>query len=445
MSSRVLRYAQFIGAAVIARFALGLGFPLLARGKYREESIAQSFAEILRYFEPIWQVFELPPFLLLGLVCGSLPQQALRRAVGLFAVGLIAFSAIYYFGYMNSEAYMVRRAWTAASLAAGFVPMKCLGVVLVAFLARLVLGHRICQIPPGPLTRRYLPSGALFVLMALTASQSADAREDEIRANGLLFRYLDEGTGPPLVLVHGSIADYREWTKQIGPLSQHYRVIAYSRRYHWPNSPAGKDADAALDRQAEDLEAIIRTLGIAPAHIVGHSYGGATALVVALRHPELIRTLVLAEPAVGGVLGAEGREGALAEEGKAVRAEMKEAFASGNAERIVRTYSSRVAPGEFENASPETRQMLLANISAFELDFQSPRPPFTCNDARQIGAPSLVVTGSLSAAGLQRISEVLAKCLKAGNLVKIPQATHWLQSDHAQLFNDTVLNFVGKH
>lgn len=141
MSPRARRYAQFIGAAVIARVALGLGFPLLARTKYREESVAESFSEVIRYFEPMWQAFELLPFLLLGIVCGSLPQQALRYAVTLFAIGLLAFSAIYYYGYMSSEAYMVRRAWTAASLAAGFIPMKCLGVVLVAFLARLVLGR----------------------------------------------------------------------------------------------------------------------------------------------------------------------------------------------------------------------------------------------------------------------------------------------------------------
>jgi len=228
-------------------------------------------------------------------------------------------------------------------------------------------------------------------------------------------------------------------------LSQHYRVIVYSRRYHWPNSPPGKDADATLDRQADDLEALIRALGIAPVHIVGHSYGGATALVVALRRPEMVRSLVLAEPAVGGVLGAEDRDGALAEEGRAVRAEMKEAFASGNPERIARTYASRVAPGEFDNASPEVRQMLMANVAAFELDFQSARPRFTCEDARQIGAPSLVVSGSRSAAGLQRISEVLASCLQAGSLLKIPQATRWLQADHAEVFNAAVVDLLAKH
>jgi len=147
MSPRAFRYTQFVGAAVIARVALGLGFPLLARVIYRGESVAESFAEIVRYFEPIWEAFELLPFVLLGVLCGSLAQQALWRAVGLFVVALLAFSAIYCFGYMSSEADMLRHAWTAASLAAGFVPMKCLGVVLVAFLARLVLGRRLSGPP----------------------------------------------------------------------------------------------------------------------------------------------------------------------------------------------------------------------------------------------------------------------------------------------------------
>jgi pimeloyl-ACP methyl ester carboxylesterase len=71
---------------------------------------------------------------------------------------------------------------------------------------------------------------------------------------------------------------------------------------HWPNLAPGKDADASVERQADDLAGIIRTLGIPPARIVGHSYGGAVAINLTLRHPELVRTLVLAEPAVSGVL-----------------------------------------------------------------------------------------------------------------------------------------------
>lgn len=153
-------------------------------------------------------------------------------------------------------------------------------------------------------------------------------------------------------------------------------MIAYSRRYHWPNLPPGKDADASVERQAGDLAAIIQAMGIAPAHTVGHSYGGAVALDLTLRPPELVRTLVLAEPAVSGVLGHTLENDAVSKESQTVRAEMKEAFATGDAERIVRTYAARVAPGEFEKAPPEVRQMLVANVPAFQLDLSSRRSPF---------------------------------------------------------------------
>jgi hypothetical protein len=128
---------------VVARVSVGLGFPVLAHVRYRGDTVAAAVAEIDRYFEPLSEAFELLPFLLLGLVCASLPVQALRRAVGLFVVTLVVFSAIYYSGYMSFEAYMARHAWTAASLAGGFVPMKCLAVVPFAFLARLVLGRHL--------------------------------------------------------------------------------------------------------------------------------------------------------------------------------------------------------------------------------------------------------------------------------------------------------------
>jgi len=65
------------------------------------------------------------------------------------------------------------------------------------------------------------------------------------------------------------------------PLAVRYRVIAYSRRYHWPNAAPGQDADATLERQVENLAALMEALEIAPVHVVGHSYGGATALLLA--------------------------------------------------------------------------------------------------------------------------------------------------------------------
>jgi pimeloyl-ACP methyl ester carboxylesterase len=286
---------------------------------------------------------------------------------------------------------------------------------------------------------------APVVLFLLFAATSSAEKTGKVSVNGLSFAHVVQGSGPPVVLVHGSVSDYREWSKQMAPLARHYRVIAYSRRYHWPNPPPGRDADASLERQADDLAAIMKALGITPAHIVGHSYGGAVALNLALRHPELVRTLVLSEPGVSGVLGNSPENDAALKEGQALRAEMKEAFASGDAERIVWTYAAHVAPGQFEKATTEVREMLLANVQAFQLDYNSRRPPFTCDDARRLAVPTLILSGDRSPMGLQHIAKTAARCIEAARFVSIPGATHWMQHDQAQAFNDAVLAFLAQN
>jgi len=124
---------------------------------------------------------------------------------------------------------------------------------------------------------------------------------------------------------------------------------------------------------------------------------------------------------------------------------MREVFAKGDAEQIIKTYAAHVAPGDFEKATPEERKMLLENVTAFQLDFTSQRPPFTCEDAQKITVPVLVLAGDHSPMGLQRIAETTAQCIKGAKFVKIPQATHWMQLDQPQVFEDEVLAFFAKN
>jgi pimeloyl-ACP methyl ester carboxylesterase len=131
-------------------------------------------------------------------------------------------------------------------------------------------------------------------------------------------------------------------------------------------------------------------------------------------------------------------------ESQAVRMRMMEAFAKGNAEQIVKTYAAHVAPGDFEKATPEERKMLLENVAAFQLDFTSRRTPFTCEDAQKITVPVLVLAGNQSPLGLQRIAETTAQCIKGAKFVKISQATHWMQLDQPQVFDDEVIAFLAK-
>lgn len=100
------------------------------------------------------------------------------------------------------------------------------------------------------------------------------------------------------MLVHGGISDHRIWQIQREALGRKYRAIAYSCRYCWPNAPAPPDAEYSFAENVDDLQALVTTLGAAPAHLVGNSSGGLVCLYLAIRAPELVRSLVLLEPFV---------------------------------------------------------------------------------------------------------------------------------------------------
>src|SRR6185436_1351290 len=112
--------------------------------------------------------------------------------------------------------------------------------------------------------------------------------------------YLEKGRGLPVIFVHGGLDDYRAWQPQLEPFAQSYRVIAYSRRYNFPNNNPHIRPDHSAIIEAEDLAALIKKLKLGRVHLIGHSYGALTALFLAVKHPELVRTLVLAEPPVLG-------------------------------------------------------------------------------------------------------------------------------------------------
>src|SRR3954469_21181865 len=146
----------------------------------------------------------------------------------------------------------------------------------------------------------------LIICLALFAVLPQPARAEEgpgespktIRVNGVELHYLDQGKGVRVVLVHGGLEDYRSWQPQMEAFSQRYRTIAYSRRHNYPNARTSPEPDYSAVLDAEDLAALITTLNLKPAHVVGVSYGAYTALLLAQKHPQLVRSLALCEPPV---------------------------------------------------------------------------------------------------------------------------------------------------
>jgi pimeloyl-ACP methyl ester carboxylesterase len=109
------------------------------------------------------------------------------------------------------------------------------------------------------------------------------------------------GSGPPLVLVHGTGADSKRWGRVVPALSEHFTVYACDRR----GRGASGDAPAySLMREVEDILAVLAALE-APVTLLGHSFGGICALEAAARASRLHR-LVLYEPPLGLPVGPPG-------------------------------------------------------------------------------------------------------------------------------------------
>ncbi len=109
--------------------------------------------------------------------------------------------------------------------------------------------------------------------------------------------HYDSGGGvagePPIVLLHGVTLRSEDWENIFPRLATRYRAIAYDARGH---GKSGRAASYALDDLVADLIRVLREIVKAPAILVGHSVGGATALVAAAREPPLVRGLVLEDP-----------------------------------------------------------------------------------------------------------------------------------------------------
>jgi len=117
----------------------------------------------------------------------------------------------------------------------------------------------------------------------------------EGRSDGVEFACKEEGSGKPVIFVHGSLGSWTDFSRQVHTFGKDYRALSYSRRFHPPN-PCVAGAPYTLRRHAEDLAAVIDALAVERPAVVASSWGGCAVLLCAILHPGLLGSLVLCEP-----------------------------------------------------------------------------------------------------------------------------------------------------
>jgi pimeloyl-ACP methyl ester carboxylesterase len=267
--------------------------------------------------------------------------------------------------------------------------------------------------------------------------------------DGVRLAYTEAGRGEPLVFVHGSLEDLRIWRRQVELFSAHYRVIAYSRRYHHPNAaPGAGDPTYTAALHASDLAGLIEMLKLAPAHLVTSSFGGCVALALAVARPELVRSLVLAEPPLMPWLEhiSGGAPLAAAFYADAWRPAQL-AFKDGDPEDGIRLFlDGVVGRGAFDRLSPSGRRMLLDNAAEMQAETSSPDifPALTCADLAALDRAVLLLNGELSPRLFHLINAELARCLPRAIQAVIPQTSHAIHVGNPGAYHAAVVRFLAK-
>jgi pimeloyl-ACP methyl ester carboxylesterase len=312
--------------------------------------------------------------------------------------------------------------------------------------------------------KRFANYGAAILVTCLSftgsiglarAADAPPAHEPKVvRVGGVELHYIEQGSGVPVVFVHGSVDDYRSFEPQLEPLSTHYRVISYSRRYNLPNSGnALSDSHSALV-EAEDLANLLKALGAYPAHIVGHSYGAYTALILAMKHPELVRSVVLAEPPLlrwlptlqdGQRLYDDFMNNMWTPTGRQ--------FRRGNAEQALRItidwfgrngYLIDSKPAQFDSLPAEIRTFIMQNSREWQaLTTSSDAFPMLGRAAvKAIRVPILLMSGQNTMQINKQISAELKRLLPKAESVVIRGATHEMWAEQPDLCRERVAAFI---
>jgi pimeloyl-ACP methyl ester carboxylesterase len=194
-----------------------------------------------------------------------------------------------------------------------------------------------------------------------------------IDVNGVRLYYELNGSGEPLVLVHGSWGDARSWRFVVPGLAESFRVVVYDRGGH--SRSERPDTPGSVDEDGDDLAALLEALDLAPAHVVTNSYGGNIALRLATRRPEVFRSLSCHEPPLWGLLEDDPEPLEILRQGARSLQAVGQRIAQGDHEGAARQFVEEVAlgPGAWESElPPEMRAIFVENAPTFLDELEDP-------------------------------------------------------------------------
>src|SRR5215210_68778 len=253
-----------------------------------------------------------------------------------------------------------------------------------------------------------------------------------LRVDGAALDYEEHGSGPPVLLIHGTAA--RLWGATLDKLAACGRVVAYDRR-SFGASAHPPLSDLAPHRA--DAAALLRGLDLAPAIVVGWSIGGVVALDLALEHPDLVHALVLIEPPLHARRRPSARM-ARAVVGAQVLGRLGRAEAG--ATTFLRWALGRRGDGsDLDRVPPEWRAAMLANAPAIVRELAGGTGEQISRDRiAGLRVPVTVLVGRESDPVFGAAARRLVASVGHAELREVDGAGHLLQRDRPDAIVDAV-------
>ncbi len=264
--------------------------------------------------------------------------------------------------------------------------------------------------------------------------------------NVALYYQLSGQAGSPLAMVHGAWWSHRSWEAVAPALAKSVRLLTYDRRGH--SASERPEGPLHIRDDVSDLAGLIEQLDLAPAWVAGISGGANVVLRLASERPELLRGVIVHEPALFGLLADDPEAAAMLDIVRDRISAVVERISSGDHEGAAKQFVETVAgrPGRWDQLSPDYQRILIGNAPAFLQRLQDPEVlVFDLARLRGFSKPLLLTYGDQSPPFFAGVIRRIAAAVPQAKVLTFEGAAHVPQRTHPEAYVEAVTSFIEEH
>jgi pimeloyl-ACP methyl ester carboxylesterase len=258
-----------------------------------------------------------------------------------------------------------------------------------------------------------------------------------------LYYELTGNHGDNVVLIHGSWGDHNNWSLVVPGIAQSFRVLTYDRRGHSKSEKT--HAQGSADEDADDLAALLTRLDAAPAHVVGSSFGGTIGLKLAIRRPDILRSLIIHEPPLYNLLRSDPSALPMLLQGRQTIEQAARMVESGDKVGGARLFTEALTlgRGSWERLPTQVRETMIANADTWLDETRDPNgTDIALEKLARFNKPTLLLYGGKGLPGSNLIVEKLNKAVPNSRVLFDPDEGHTPQISRPTEFVRRVTDFI---